>query len=345
MFLFFIDNNKGCNIVNINSVENNKKEKISLYSIISGLDLQVIYMPRDSKNIFIKSKKVNRPGLNLVGFYDHFDSDRIQIIGRSEYSYLLTLSDEKRKESLQLFFAHKPSVVMITQKLNLDDYIVQMAKKYEVPLLKIEVDTSNFMAELFSILNVEMAPTITIPGGLMEVYGEGIIILGESGIGKSETAVELMKRGHRLVADDVVKIAKISHNTLIGTSPENIRHFLEIRGIGIINARQIFGLGSVKVKKSIDLLIKLEKWDENKNYDRIGNKKNYTRILNVNIPTIVLPIRSGRTIAVIIEAAAMNHRQNKMGYSAPEQLLKKLGYKEDFEDNVVDLELDIGKIF
>ncbi len=331
--------------MNINSEGNYRKEKISLHSIISGLNLQIIYMPQDSKEIFIKSKKINRPGLNLVGFYNDFDPDRIQIIGSSEYRYLLTLSMEERKKALKLFFSHKPSVVMVTKKLNLDNDIIQIAKEYKVPLLKIEVDTSDFMAELFSLLNVEMAPTITIPGGLMEVYGEGIIILGESGIGKSETAVELMKRGHRLVADDVVKIAKISHNTLIGTSPENIRHFLEIRGIGIINARQIFGLGSVKVKKSIDLLIRLEKWDENKNYDRIGNKKNYTRILNVNIPTIVLPIRSGRTIAVIIEAAAMNHRQNKMGYSAPEQLLKKLGYTEDFEDNVVDLELDIGKIF
>ncbi len=331
--------------MNINNIGTNITKKILLNKIISDLNMKVIYLPKSAEEISITSKKISRPGLYFAGYAQNFDKERIQIIGNTEYGYLSTFHEDKRIHLLDSFFANKPALVVMTKNLTRYDNIKKMAEKHCVPLLKIEIETSDFLAEIISLLNMEMAPTITIPGGLMEVYGEGIIILGESGIGKSETSVELMKRGHRLVADDVVKITKISHNTLIGSSPENIRHFLEIRGIGIINARQIFGLGAVKVKKSIDLLIKLEKWDENKNYDRIGTKKNYTNIMNIKIPTITLPIREGRSIAVIIEAAAMNHRQNKMGYSAPEQLLKKLGYKEDFENNIMDLELDMGKIF
>ncbi len=331
--------------MDINKLECQIKKKVQLSKIVTSLNLSPIYLPKSAEEIYVTSKKINRPGLNFVGYFDYFDPERMQIIGRPEYSYLLKLDAQQRIKNLNLFFSYRPSIVFVTKKLELDNEFINIAKKYQVPLIKISIETSEFIARLISYLNVEMAPSITVPGGLMEVYGEGIMILGESGIGKSETAVELMKRGHRLVADDVVKITKISYDTLIGTSPENIRHFLEIRGIGIINARQIFGLGSVKIKKSIDLLIKLEKWDEHKVYDRIGTKKNYTKILNIKVPTITLPIRAGRTIAVIIEAAAMNHRQNKMGYSAPEQLLKKLGYTEDFDDNTMDLTLDIDKIF
>ncbi|MBP0979742.1 MAG: HPr(Ser) kinase/phosphatase [Oscillospiraceae bacterium] len=326
-------------------MENNTSKSVSLNKIISDLSVKPIYLPEFSSEVVVRSKEISRPGLHLIGYFDYFDPRRIQIIGRIEYSYLNTFGVSKKKEALDKFFSQQPCVVMMTKSIGLCEDIIEAAKKHQVPLLSIEEKTSDFLSELMSLLNLEMAPTISIPGGLMEVYGEGILILGESGIGKSETSVELMKRGHRLVADDVVKITKISHNTLIGTSPENIRHFLEIRGIGIINTRQIFGLGSVKIKKSIDLLIKLEKWDQNKNYDRIGTKKTYTRILNIKIPTITLPIRAGRTIAGIIEVAAMNHRQNKMGYSAPEQLLKKLGYQEDFEDNEINYDLDIDKIF
>ena len=330
--------------MNLSGINANNHRKILLSKLIFELNMKVLYLPKSADEIFVTSRKINRPGLYLAGYFESFEKERIQIIGKAEYGYLLTLSEEKREEILEKFFENKPVLVVITKNLVIYDDIQKMALKHQVPLLKIEIETSDFLAELISFLNMEMAPTITIPGGLMEVYGEGIVILGESGIGKSETAVELMKRGHRLVADDVVKITKISHNTLIGTSPENIRHFLEIRGIGIINARQIFGLGSVKVKKSIDLLIKLEKWDENKNYDRIGTQKNYTSIMNIKVPTITLPIREGRTIAVIIEAAAMNHRQNKMGYSAPEQLLKNLGYKKELQENTTDLELGMNKI-
>lgn len=320
--------------LDISNIKDNREKKVAMNKIISEFDLETLYLPEFSDKIFIKNKDIERPGLYLSGYYECFDKDKIQVIDKAEYNYLSTLDNSERDKALDLFFSYKPVLVMITKDIDSYEDLIDKAKKYQVPLLKIEGETGNFLAELLTFLNIEMARTIAIHGGMMEVYGEGILILGESGIGKSETAVELMKRGHRLVADDIVEIKRVAHNILIGTSPENIRYFLEIRGLGIINARQIFGFGAVRLEKSISLVVKLEKWDDNKFYDRVGIDKEYTKILNINVPTIILPVKEGRTIAAIIEIAAINYRQTQMGFNAPEQLLKKVGYTEKFDDEI-----------
>ena len=213
--------------------------------------------------------------------------------------------------------------------------MMKYAKRYEVPILRTNETTSTFMSSLNALLNVELAPRITRHGVLVEVYGEGILLLGESGVGKSETAIELVKRGHRLIADDAVEIRRVSNRTLVGSSPENIRHFVELRGIGIINARRIFGMGSVKVTEKIDMIIQLELWDQNKVYDRMGMENEYTSILGLKIPSLTIPVKPGRNLAIIIEVAAMNNRQKKMGYNAAQELLEKLGMVPS-DDNGVD---------
>lgn len=306
--------------------------KISLNTVINELDMETVHLSQDPECIYISSTKINRPGLHLIGFFDYFDVTRIQIMGKAEFGYLDKLKEEERNTSLRNFFAYGPPVIVVTRNIPLSDKFIEIAKEHKVSVIRTKLDTSSFLSNIISLLNMELAPTITRHGGLMEVYGEGVLILGESGIGKSETAIELIKRGHRLVADDAVEIKRISHKMLVGSAPENIRHFLEIRGVGIINARQIFGLSSVKIRTSIDLVIKLEQWDHNKVYDRIGLERDYQNILGLQVPAVTIPIKPGRSISILIEVAAINHRQNKMGYSAPEELFKNLGY-ENWEDD------------
>ena len=215
--------------------------------------------------------------------------------------------------------------MVVTRSLPVFPEMIDAAKLYEVPILRTADPTSSFMSSLISILNVELAPRITRHGVLVEVYGEGMLLLGESGVGKSETAVELVKRGHRLIADDAVEIRKVSNRTLVGTSPENIRHFLEMRGVGIINARRLFGMGAVKVTEKVDLIVQLEIWDPTKTHDRMGMENEYLNILGVDIPTITIPVKPGRNLAIILEVAAMNNRQKKMGYNAAQELMQRLG--------------------
>ena len=296
---------------------------VSLAKIIKEHSLETIYLPQDAENILISTTEVNRPGLQLVGFYEFFDNTRIQIIGKSECAYLEAAQNEE--EIIDKLFASKPSTVVVTRGLEIAEKFLPFAQKYSVPLLRTNVSTSEFASTLIAFLNVQLAPRITRHGVLVEVYGEGILLLGESGVGKSETAIELVKRGHRLIADDAVEIRKVSSKSLVGSAPDNIRHFIELRGIGIINASRIFGAGSVKLTEKIDLVVNIEPWDTNKVYDRMGIENQTTNILGLDISSLTIPVKPGRNLAVIIEVAAMNNRQKKLGYNAAEDLLNKLG--------------------
>lgn len=298
---------------------------VALSKLIKEFKLEEIYLPVESSQILISSSEVNRPGLYFAGFHEYFDNQRIQILGLAEWGYLSSIPEEARKNSLKIFFSEKPATVIVARDLELFPEMQEYAKEYSVPLLRTADSTSAFLSGLISKLNVELAPRITRHGVLVEVYGEGILLLGESGVGKSETAIELVKRGHRLIADDAVELRRVSNRTLVGTSPENIRHFLELRGIGIINARRIFGMGSVKVTEKVDMIIQLELWDQNKVYDRMGMDNEFTEILGISLPSLTIPVKPGRNLAIIIEVAAMNNRQKKMGYNAARELLDKLG--------------------
>ncbi len=288
-------------------------------------------MPQDPNDIKVSSAEINRPGLQLAGYYEYFDPKRIQILGMSEIGFLRHFTDEKLHQRVGELFEKKPVAVIIARNLVEDGVYKEMAELHGVPLLVTKESTSDFEAALIAFLNLHLAPRITRHGVLVEVYGEGILLLGESGVGKSETAIELVKRGHRLIADDAVEIRRVSNKSLVGTAPDNIRHFIELRGIGIINASRIFGVGAVKLTEKIDLVINMEPWDVNKTYDRMGLENQTTDILGLDIPSLTIPVKPGRNLAVIIEVAAMNSRQKKLGYNAAEDLLSKLGMNDDFK--------------
>lgn len=298
---------------------------VTLDKVINELNLETIYLPEEAESLHVSSTDINRPALLLAGFTDYFDNRRLQICGRVEVSYLDQLSEQERKASIDRLYSFKPPAVVYTRGLSVDDYTISCAQKYGVPVLRSSDSTSNFMSAAIAYLNVELAPRITRHGVLVEVYGEGILILGESGVGKSETAVELLKRGHRLIADDAVDLRRVSNKTIVGSSPENIRHFIELRGVGVINVRRIFGLGAVKLTEKINLIIILEQWDSEKFYSTIDTKHKTMDILDVEIPVITIPVKPGRNLAVIIEVAAMNNRQANMGFNAAEELLRQLG--------------------
>lgn len=310
---------------------------VPLSKIIKDFALETIYMPENE--IRLESADVNRPGLNLTGFLEHFDKSRIQIFGLSEISYLEVLSEEERKKRIDDFFALKFPAVVVSRGLDIFEEIIDAAKRNEVAVFRTNDTTSAFLSGLISFLNVELAPRITRHGVLIEAYGEGILLLGESGVGKSETAIELVKRGHRLIADDAVEIRRVSNRTLVGTSPENIRHFLELRGVGIINARRLFGMGSVKITEKIDMIVKLELWDPDKVYDRMGMENEYATILGIQVPCITIPVKPGRNLAIILEVAAMNNRQKKMGYNAAQELMHNLGMPVEETTNIKNWDL------
>ena len=302
---------------------------VSLAKILKDNPFEVIYMPKDPSEIFISSKDINKPGLILSGFEEFFDNGRINYLGKTEIGYLESLTEDERKQRIELFMSKRPACVVITRSLPCPEELVESAKKYDVPVLLTSDTTSRSMAAVVAYLNVELAERITRHGVFVEVYGEGVLILGDSGVGKSESAVELIKRGHRLIADDAVEIKKTGSNTIVGSAPDNIRHFIELRGIGIINARRIFGMGAVKLAEKIDMVIQLEPWDSEKVYDRMGMDNEYTEILDVRVPYTVIPVKPGRNLAVIIEVAAMNNRQKKMGYNAARELMHNLGMTDD----------------
>lgn len=297
---------------------------VALTKVVEQMKLENLTPDIDMSEIRITLPDINRPALQLTGYFDHFDSERVQIIGYVEYTYLEHLPREKKLPVYEQFLERKIPCVIYTTRTQPDEDMLSLARKYGVPILKSPQTTSAFMAEISRWLNVELAPCISIHGVLVDVYGEGVLIMGESGIGKSEAALELIKRGHRLVTDDVVEIRKVSDVTLVGTAPDITRHFIELRGIGIIDVKTLFGVESVKNTQNIDLVIKLEEWNKDKEYDRLGLEEKYTEILGNKIVCHSLPIRPGRNLAVIVESAAVNHRQKKMGYNAAQELYKRV---------------------
>lgn len=305
------------------------KYSVPLRKVVKAHSFEEIYVPdKPDDELVIRSQDINRPGLLFAGYEKFFDPLRVEFIGLAEMSYLEELDRQTQKERLELFFSFKPPAVIITRNIDYPEVMLELAKKYEVPLLRTAEITSQITATLISYLGTELAERITRHGVMVEVYGEGILILGDSGVGKSETAVELIKRGHRLIADDAVEIKKVSSKTLVGSSPDNIRHFMELRGIGIVNARNIFGVGAVKLTEKIDMVIQLEHWDSQKSYDRLGLDDEYISILGINVPTTTVPVKPGRNLAIIIEIAAMNNRQKKLGYNAARELMQQLGMEE-----------------
>ena len=298
---------------------------VKLSKLIGEFGLVALTLPNEPENILISSCEVNRPGLQMIGFFEYFDRTRIQIIGLVEHTYCKNMPPEQRMAKADAYMAKKPVAVIYTRDIDPLPEMVEAAKKYGVALLKTAEQTSQFMAALIALLNVELAPRITRHGVLVEVSGEGILLLGDSGVGKSETAVELIKRGHRLIADDAVEIRRVSNKTLVGSSPENIRHFIELRGIGVVNVRRLFGMGAVKATEKIDLVIEMEPWDSEKVYDRLGAGSETIEILGISIPCLTIPIKPGRNLAIIIETAAMNNRDKKFGYNPTEELMKQLG--------------------
>ncbi len=301
-----------------------KRFSVKLGTIIEELHLTKLYFEDDMNDIEIVSANVNRPGLQIIGFFHYFDPERIEIIGKVEMTYLEKMTPQQRAQSMEILFSKGIPATVITRTMEPFPEIIEAAKKYHVPLLQTDEVTSRFMSELIRNLSVWLAPRVTRHGVLVEVYGEGLLILGDSGVGKSETAVELLKRGHRLVADDAVEIKKVSNSSLVGSSPDIIRHFIELRGIGIINVKNIFGMGAVKDTEKIDLVVHLEHWKEGQEYDRLGMETTYTDILGVKIPSLTVPVRQGRNLAVIIEVAAMNNRQKRMGFNAAKELHDRL---------------------
>ena len=297
---------------------------VTLEKLVDKMKLKNLTPEIDISDKKVVTSEINRPALQLTGYFDHFYSQRVQITGFVEYTYLENLPREKKLPVYDKFLSYRVPCVIYTTMTEPDEDMLRLAKKYEVPIFVTKVTTSDFMAEIIRWLNVELAPCISIHGVLVDVYGEGILIMGESGIGKSEAALELIKRGHRLVTDDVVEIRKVSDETLIGTAPDITRHFIELRGIGIIDVKTLFGVESVKNTQSIDLVIKLEEWDRDKEYDRLGLEEEYTEFLGNRVVCHSLPIRPGRNLAVIVESAAVNHRQKKMGYNAAKELYNRV---------------------
>ena len=304
---------------------------IPLSKIIHELQLETAFLPKSADDILIQSRDVVRPGMELNGYHEYFDPNRIAVLGRAEMYMLESLKPERRAMALDSYLSLKPPAVIVSRGIDPGKDFMEIAETYHVPVLRTTESTSNVVASLVAYLNVELAPRITRHGVLVEVYGEGILLVGDSGVGKSETAIELVKRGHRLVADDAVELRKVSNRQIMGTAPENIRHFIELRGIGIVNVARVYGVGAVKLSESLDLVVQLETWDPTKNYQRTGLENEYYDILGVSIPSTSIPVSPGRNLAVVLETAAINNRQKKMGYNAARELLIRLGLDDKMD--------------
>ncbi|MCH3987903.1 MAG: HPr(Ser) kinase/phosphatase [Lachnospiraceae bacterium] len=299
-------------------------ERVKLTKVIKKMELKNLTPEVNTGDIFLHIPEVNRPALQLTGFYDQFDNDRLQIIGNVEYSYLESLPEKERVDRYRQLLSSNIPCLVFCRELTPEAQVLEMAKTYRIPILQSSKSTSSFMAEVIRWLRAELAPCIVIHGVLVDVYGEGVLITGESGIGKSEAALELIKRGHRLVTDDAVEIRKISDEVLVGQAPGVTKYFIELRGIGIIDVKTLFGVESVKETQQIDMVIKLEDWNKDREYDRLGMEEEYTEYLGTKVVCHSLPIRPGRNLAVIVEAAAVNHRQKKMGYNAAKELYRRV---------------------
>lgn len=297
---------------------------LSLQKIIDKMKLENLTPEVDISKVKVTQPDINRPALQLAGYFQHFEKSRLQIIGFVEYSYMISLPDERKREIYSELLSGETPGIVFCRELKPDPIFKEIAIQNNVPLLMTRKATSTFMAEIIRWMNVKLAPCISIHGVLVDIYGEGVLITGESGIGKSEAALELVKRGHRLVTDDVVEIRKVSEETIIGTAPDITKHFIELRGIGIVDIKTMFGVSSVKESQSIDLVIKLEEWSKDKEYDRLGLEEEYTEYLGNRVVCHSIPIRPGRNLAIICESAAVNHRQKKMGYNAAQELYTRV---------------------
>ena len=297
---------------------------VKLSKVVEKLNLKNLTPDVDMTEKKVMVPDINRPALQLTGFFEHFAYERVQLIGCVEYTFLENMEQDEKEKIYDMLLSYKIPCIIFCRNLKPDDSLIEKANKANVPVFSTETPTSAFSAEIIRWLNVELAPCISIHGVLVDVYGVGVLIMGESGIGKSEAALELIKRGHRLVSDDVVEIRKVSDETLVGTAPDITRHFIELRGIGIVDVKMLYGVQSVRETQNIDLVITLEEWDRDKEYDRLGLEEQYTEFLGNKVVCHQLPIRPGRNLAIIVETAAINHRQKSMGYNAAQELYKRV---------------------
>ena len=302
---------------------------VKLGKLIEEFDLEVLRGAENYQDVLIQREDVNRPGLQLVGFFDYFDAKRMQLLGRVESTYLEQISSEERRARFDAFLANEIPALVITRGMEPFPELMEMAEKYDRTILRTQETTTAFMGALILALRNYLAPRITRHGVLVEVYGEGVLLLGESGVGKSETAIELVKRGHRLVADDAVEIKRVGVKRLVGSAPELIRHYIELRGIGVVDVQQLFGMSAVREDQDIDLVVNLEQWNDETMYDRLGLEQLYTVILDVKVPALTVPVKPGRNLAIIVEVAAMNNRHKKMGYNAAQAFTQQIN--EHFE--------------
>ena len=297
---------------------------VKLGKLIEEFELEVLRGEENYQDVLIQREDVNRPGLQLVGFFDYFDAKRMQLLGRVESTYLEQISAEERRKCFDAFLAHDIPALVITRGMDPFPELMEMAEKYDRTILRTQETTTAFMGALIAALRNYLAPRITRHGVLVEVYGEGVLLLGESGVGKSETAIELVKRGHRLVADDAVEIKRVGVKRLVGSAPELIRHYIELRGIGVVDVQQLFGMSAVREDQDIDLVVNLEQWNDETMYDRLGLEQLYTVILDVKVPALTVPVKPGRNLAIIVEVAAMNNRHKKMGYNAAQAFTQQI---------------------
>lgn len=302
----------------------NNMHSVALTGLVEEFSLEIAYKATDYEKIRVTVEDVSRPGMQLAGYFDHFEPMRLQLIGNVEHSYLQKLSEAERAMTYNHLLSYKPPALVIARNLPVDDQCMEMAQKHNVTILRAKEATSTVISGIITYLRSVLAPRITRHGVLMEVYGEGLLLLGESGMGKSEAAIELLKRGHRMIADDAVEIRKISGDVLMGTAPSVIRDYVELRGIGIINVAKLFGMGAVKSENAVNLIVNVVPWDKHSSYDRLGLEEKYTDILGVQVPTYTIPITPGRNLAVILEVAAMNNRQRKLGYNPAKEFTEQM---------------------
>lgn len=305
---------------------------IPLKDLVAEFKLEVAYASVDYESIRLTVEDVARPGLQIAGYFDYFEPMRLQILGNVEVSYLQKKTPQERTAIFDQLFSYKPPALLIARNFPVDDQCLEMAKKHSITLLRSAEATATLASNIITYLKSALAPRITRHGVLVEVYGEGLLLMGDSGVGKSETALELLKRGHRLIADDAVEIRKVSENSLIGTAPELIRNYIELRGIGIVNVAKLFGMGSVRTENEINLVVNIVPWNTQEAYDRLGLEDQFTDILGVKIPMYTIPITPGRNLAVILEVAAMNNRQKKMGYNAALEFTEQIN--RHFDENL-----------
>ena len=300
------------------------QNSVRLGEIIKEFHLELLHEGEDYQNIPLRPLDVNRPGLPLSGFFEHFDTKRLLVMGLTETTYVSGMSEERRRESFDRLLSYPVPALIYTRGIDPFPECMEMAQKYGRTVLRTQEQTSAFMSSLIGSLYNHLAPRITRSGVMMEIYGEGVLFQGESGVGKSEVAIELIKRGHRIIADDAVEIKETNHGTLVASAPELIRHYMELRGIGVIDVRRLFGMGAIKMNQEIDMVIKLEPWDDTAVYDRLGLENTYTEILGVQLPALTIPVKPGRNLASIVEVAAMNNRNRKMGHNAALELTRRM---------------------